>query len=460
MFTRTTTTSDPNLIFDHPSIGRLPLPAGAARWRRSSTEAAPSCPRCTSADTKFCYYNNYSLSQPRYLCRACRRYWTMGGSLRSVPVGSGRRKSRRAKSARPGPKPDNGLESGPWIAASLGEYASSIAEGDEPIIELPGNCFRIEGGGEVFEHHRKAATMDGSIHLAPDQLTAGPEIDGEDLPCQGFGPFGSWQGQIGDEVAAGGTTTTTDPNLIFDHPSIGRLPPPAGAARWRSSITKAAPSCPRCASADTKFCYYNNYSLSQPRYLCRACRRYWTMGGSLRSVPVGSGRRKSRRARSARPCPKPDTGLESGPWIAASLGEYASSIAAGDEPIIESPRNCIRIEGGGEVFEHHRKAATMDGSIHLAPDQFTAGPEIDGEDLPCQGFGPFGSWQGQIGDEVAAGGLWQSEGTSVLDFGAEVQQGMQVPGFGLFSGDDPYRVSANLLGDPFDLSAYELYCNP
>ncbi|KAK1280399.1 Dof zinc finger protein PBF [Acorus gramineus] len=40
-----------------------------------------NCPRCDSMNTKFCYYNNYSLSQPRYCCRDCRRYWTHGGTL-------------------------------------------------------------------------------------------------------------------------------------------------------------------------------------------------------------------------------------------------------------------------------------------------------------------------------------------------------------------------------------------
>ena len=28
-------------------------------------------------------------------------------------------------------------------------------------------------------------------------------------------------------------------------------------------------SCPRCASEETKFCYYNNYNIKQPRYFCR-----------------------------------------------------------------------------------------------------------------------------------------------------------------------------------------------
>ncbi|PPD67545.1 hypothetical protein GOBAR_DD35577 [Gossypium barbadense] len=48
-----------------------------------------NCPRCNSTNTKFCYYNNYSLTQPRYFCKTCRRYWTEGGSLRNVPVGGG-----------------------------------------------------------------------------------------------------------------------------------------------------------------------------------------------------------------------------------------------------------------------------------------------------------------------------------------------------------------------------------
>lgn len=52
------------------------------------------CPRCNSADTKFCYYNNYNVNQPRHFCRNCQRYWTSGGSMRTVPVGSGRRKNK------------------------------------------------------------------------------------------------------------------------------------------------------------------------------------------------------------------------------------------------------------------------------------------------------------------------------------------------------------------------------
>ncbi|KAK1373232.1 Dof zinc finger protein DOF5.6 [Heracleum sosnowskyi] len=58
------------------------------------------CPRCDSAHTKFCYYNNYSLSQPRYFCKTCRRYWTKGGTLRNIPVGGGCRKNKKTSNSK------------------------------------------------------------------------------------------------------------------------------------------------------------------------------------------------------------------------------------------------------------------------------------------------------------------------------------------------------------------------
>ncbi|KAK7266405.1 hypothetical protein RIF29_19049 [Crotalaria pallida] len=56
------------------------------------------CPRCNSMDTKFCYFNNYNVNQPRHFCKNCQRYWTAGGSMRNVPVGAGRRKNKSSTS--------------------------------------------------------------------------------------------------------------------------------------------------------------------------------------------------------------------------------------------------------------------------------------------------------------------------------------------------------------------------
>ncbi|KAG6534097.1 dof zinc finger protein DOF5.4-like [Zingiber officinale] len=79
--------------------GLLGYPALASPHNQPPPPPPVKCPRCDSTNTKFCYYNNYNLSQPRHFCKACRRYWTMGGVLRDVPVGGGCRKSKRSSKA-------------------------------------------------------------------------------------------------------------------------------------------------------------------------------------------------------------------------------------------------------------------------------------------------------------------------------------------------------------------------
>ncbi|KAF8045996.1 hypothetical protein N665_4135s0001 [Sinapis alba] len=79
-----------------PSVGAA---SGAERKTRPEKDQAINCPRCNSVNTKFCYYNNYSLTQPRFFCKGCRRYWTEGGSLRNIPVGGGSRKNKRSHSS-------------------------------------------------------------------------------------------------------------------------------------------------------------------------------------------------------------------------------------------------------------------------------------------------------------------------------------------------------------------------
>ncbi|XP_061369462.1 dof zinc finger protein DOF4.6-like [Gastrolobium bilobum] len=78
----------------------------AERKPRPQKEQAINCPRCHSTNTKFCYYNNYSLTQPRYFCKTCRRYWTEGGSLRNIPVGGGTRKNKRSSASCSSPSPN------------------------------------------------------------------------------------------------------------------------------------------------------------------------------------------------------------------------------------------------------------------------------------------------------------------------------------------------------------------
>ncbi|CAL4993694.1 unnamed protein product [Urochloa decumbens] len=72
---------------------------GGEHKPRPQQEKGLKCPRCASTNTKFSYYNNNSLTQPRYFCKACRRYWMAGGIQRDVPVGGGCRKNKQRNNA-------------------------------------------------------------------------------------------------------------------------------------------------------------------------------------------------------------------------------------------------------------------------------------------------------------------------------------------------------------------------
>ncbi|KAG7565156.1 Zinc finger Dof-type [Arabidopsis suecica] len=74
---------------------RIPMKPHGVTVPTSDQQEQLPCPRCDSSNTKFCYYNNYNFSQPRHFCKACRRYWTHGGTLRDIPVGGGTRKSAK-----------------------------------------------------------------------------------------------------------------------------------------------------------------------------------------------------------------------------------------------------------------------------------------------------------------------------------------------------------------------------
>ncbi|MCO5547163.1 hypothetical protein L7F22_000606 [Adiantum nelumboides] len=67
---------------------------GEMQIRKRQAGLWSRCPRCNSSDTKFCYFNNYNVNQPRHFCKHCQRYWTAGGTLRNVPVGAGKRKNK------------------------------------------------------------------------------------------------------------------------------------------------------------------------------------------------------------------------------------------------------------------------------------------------------------------------------------------------------------------------------
>ncbi|KAG6385758.1 hypothetical protein SASPL_154639 [Salvia splendens] len=98
--------------------GRDETPTSTHRKTARPQEPSLRCPRCDSPNTKFCYYNNYSLTQPRHFCKTCRRYWTKGGALRSVPIGGSCRKNKKSRTSPP-PSADDGLKFFKGVAPTM-----------------------------------------------------------------------------------------------------------------------------------------------------------------------------------------------------------------------------------------------------------------------------------------------------------------------------------------------------
>ncbi|MCO5554695.1 hypothetical protein L7F22_008228 [Adiantum nelumboides] len=118
------------------------------------------CPRCDSVNTKFCYYNNYSTTQPRHFCKNCRRYWTKGGALRNVPIGGGCRKNKRLKHRDP--------------SSCLAALAEMDASGSSNILASISGC-GIPGFGPSTSSLIQDLAHEGHRQLALSRL-AGMQV--------------------------------------------------------------------------------------------------------------------------------------------------------------------------------------------------------------------------------------------------------------------------------------------
>jgi hypothetical protein len=147
------------------------------------------CPRCESSNTKFCYYNNYNLSQPRHFCKNCKRYWTKGGSLRNIPVGGGTRKATKRSS--------NPKRSTTTPSLSSSAQASPVTESDptqiknNPVEENQ----RVFGGGGSFSSLLESTERFGNLFQGLNSNGSGLKMVqmgefGENLNCDPVGNSG------------------------------------------------------------------------------------------------------------------------------------------------------------------------------------------------------------------------------------------------------------------------------
>nr|QDQ29872.1 DNA-binding with one finger protein [Eleusine coracana] len=142
----------------------------AAAWERKPApqmDEALRCPRCDSINTKFCYYNNYNTLQPRYFCKACRRYWIQGGSLRDVPVGGGCRKNKRASSSFPS---SSSIEKQVPVASLSADLPNLLPSFMSTSFDLPGTPFTPMSLSSLAP---PAPPLDPSSFLDMDMLSGG-----------------------------------------------------------------------------------------------------------------------------------------------------------------------------------------------------------------------------------------------------------------------------------------------
>lgn len=156
-------------------------------------------------------------------------------------------------------------------------------------------------------------------------------------------PSHNWPQQQNQQGGGGGTNFDGNDN----NQQLPPLPPPSGGggASVRSGSMseqarvakipqpEAALKCPRCESTNTKFCYFNNYNLSQPRHFCKTCRRYWTRGGALRNVPVGGGCRRNKRSKGSNKSKSSDRG-QNGSTSSNSCTNMVSHMVPPQLPIL------------------------------------------------------------------------------------------------------------------------------
>lgn len=168
------------------------------------------CPRCESANTKFCYYNNYNLSQPRHFCKSCRRYWTKGGVLRNVPVGGGCRKTKRSKpkasssDATPKERKSSNSQNSSSESSSL---TASTTAATTPTATASGTALtEVVSGSSSNSAPTLLNFQETRFFSIPQSSTANPSFD---PPVMDHSPDGGMFSEIGTFTSL--MTSSNDP---------------------------------------------------------------------------------------------------------------------------------------------------------------------------------------------------------------------------------------------------------
>ncbi|GAB4836595.1 hypothetical protein Ancab_001508 [Ancistrocladus abbreviatus] len=208
----------PGSMSDRARLAKLPLP-----------EAGLKCPRCESTNTKFCYFNNYSLSQPRHFCKSCRRYWTRGGALRNIPVGGGCRRTinKRSKGNRRSKSPVTATDRrGSIISPNIANHSSC-------------STTTSSGGGGGGSNRNAHLTCSLPPQL-PFLLGGYAHIEGIQPPPMAAAGGADMEFQMGSSSSGG----LIIPSAGVSHQQPFRVPPAAAVQQFPFLIGLEAPPAP------------------------------------------------------------------------------------------------------------------------------------------------------------------------------------------------------------------------
>ena len=240
------------------------------------------CPRCKSKYVKFKYFNNKKLNQPRYQCLSCKDFFTHGG----------KKLATEAVSPSAG-----GSDVNPMLVegmTSLVPYQQAENKGKERK--------RKAKEPPQFANMEKLCRKCGSKNTAFKYLNNGQQDQPryKCLDCKGMFQLHnkrvrpSSSGDVNNATLLSDLSkeTTSVESASAPHETLLMITGPRSAKQGERKRKAMEPEhligvdkpCPSCKKTKTRFKYFNNKNLNQPRYECLDCHSYFTYKGDFDPV--------------------------------------------------------------------------------------------------------------------------------------------------------------------------------
>lgn len=241
------------------------------------------CPRCNSKEVKFKYFNNKKLNQPRYQCLSCKDFFTHGGkklateaaspsasvqlmlpdgSFNILPIqsldGKGKERKRKAKE----PPQFAGMEK---LCRKCGSKNTAFKYLNNGQLDQPRyKCLDCKG---MFQLHNKRVrpSSSGDVNTAAllsDLSKETTSVESASVPLES--------------------------SLLICGPRVAKQTERKRKAMEPEHLVGVVKPCPSCKKTKTRFKYFNNKNMKQPRYECLDCHQYFTYKTEFNQVNSGA----------------------------------------------------------------------------------------------------------------------------------------------------------------------------